>query len=271
MTRSVLTWSLMLALGLALLPTAAPAAPGTPAPAESDQPAAAPAADPADADRLHADYDTLLDRYVRGFDVDYDAWEKSSADVAALHRYVQQLTDLDPAGWPHADGLAYWLNLYNAVTLRLILFNYPLDSIKDLGGFLRTSPWGRELVTVAGRDLTLDEIENDIIRPGFEDPRIHFAVNCAAIGCPPLQDFAYRAAELSSQLDHACREALNHERWVRVQEGELHVTKIFDWYEEDFTRDGQTVRSFIARYREQPLPPGDVEIMDYDWSLNRAR
>jgi hypothetical protein len=222
---------------------------------------------PRAADELHADYDRLLQTHVAGFDVDYAAWASSEADHAALARYVEDLAALDPAGWPHADGLAYWINMYNAVTLRLILDNYPLESIKDLGGFLKKSPWKRELVTVAGRDLTLDQIEHDIIRREFGDPRIHFAVNCASVGCPPLQPRAYRAAELDAQLDHACRQALNHERWVRVEGDEIRVTRIFDWYGEDF----DSVRSFIDRYRPSPLPGGKIEFLDYDWSLNQAR
>jgi hypothetical protein len=161
--------------------------------------------------------------------------------------------------------------MYNAVTVRLILDNYPLKSIKDLGGFLKTSPWKRDLVTVAGRKLSLDEIENAIIRPEFGDPRIHFALNCASVGCPPLQPRAYRAADLPAQLDHACRQALNDEGWVRVDGDEIHVTAIFDWYGDDFRHDGGSVRAFIDRYRATPLPEGKISFMSYDWSLNRAR
>lgn len=227
--------------------------------------------DAQDADQLHAAYGQLLGRYVEGLGVDYVAWIGSERDVDALRAYVRDLTALDPAGWPHDDGLAYWLNLYNAVTVQLIVDNYPLDSIKDLGGFLKTSPWDRKLVTVAGRELSLNMIENDIIRPEFGDPRIHFAVNCASIGCPPLQPDAYRAATLSDQLDAACRQALNHERWVRTAGDKLEVTKIFDWYKDDFAEDGGSIRSFIARYHEGSLPDGKIEFMDYDWSLNQVR
>ena len=233
--------------------------------------AAVPAlADPGAADQLHGRYDQLLQRHVRDLGVDYAAWHRSEADRAALARYVDELTALDPAGWPRADRLTYWLNLYNAVTLRLILDHYPLDSIRDLGGFLKKSPWKRDLVTVGGRDLTLDNIEHDIIRPEFGDARIHFAVNCAAIGCPPLHDRAFRAAELDAQLDLVSRLAVNHPRWVRVDGDGIRVTKIFEWYGDDFETDGASVRTFIDRFRDEPLPDGKIEYLEYDWSLNQV-
>ncbi len=144
------------------------------------------------------------------------------------------------------------------------------DSIKDIGGFMKKSPWKRELVTVAGRKLTLNNIENDIIRPDFGDARIHFALNCASIGCPPLSDEAYAADRLSEQLDAACRVALNRDQWVQVDENKLKLTKIFDWYGGDFEKDGGSVLDFVRRYRTETIPEGNLEIdfMSYDWSLN---
>lgn len=225
---------------------------------------------PARADTLHARYDELLQRYVRGSGVDYAAWVAQKDDVAALDHYVEGLAALDPESWPPADGLAFWINLYNALTVQLILENYPLASIKDLGGVLRRSPWKRELVQVAGRPLTLDAIENEIIRPRFAEPRIHFALNCASIGCPPLADSAYRAATLEAQLDAACRRALNEDRWVRVDDDGIRLSKIFDWYRGDFEANGGSIRAFVDRFRSTPLPDGSIDFLDYDWSLNEA-
>ncbi len=229
-------------------------------------------ATPDQAAALHVDFSRLLDTYVRDNLVNYAAWAAHAEDKAALGRYVDQLSALDPAEWPADHALAYWINLYNAVTLRLILDNYPLDSIKDLGGFLKTSPWKRELVTVGDRDLNLNNIENDIIRPDFGDPRIHFALNCASVGCPPLGREAFVPDQLSVQLDAACIVAMNHDRWVRVTGDTLELTKIFDWYGEDFTEKGSSVLEFIRRYRTGPLPAGKPEIsfMSYDWSLNET-
>ncbi len=230
------------------------------------------AATPDQAASLHAEFSHLLETYVHDNLVDYKSWTANKKDHAALGNYVDQLTALDPAGWPTDAGLAYWINLYNAVTLRLILDNYPLESIKDLGGFLKKSPWKRELVTVAGRTLTLNNIENDIIRPEFGDPRIHFALNCASLGCPPLSPEAYSPANLGNQLDAACTLALNQDPWVLVDGRNLKLTKIFDWYRQDFEiQDGKVV-DFIRRFRKKPLPEGDLKIgyLDYDWSLNEA-
>ncbi len=219
---------------------------------------------------LDADFNRLLGNYVHNHLVDYEAWFANQDDAKAMGRYVEQLSALDPADWPRDAALAYWINLYNAVTLRLILDNYPLDSIKDIGGFMKKSPWKRELVTVAGRKLTLNNIENDIIRPDFGDARIHFALNCASIGCPPLSDETFAAERLSEQLDAACRVALNRDQWVRVDGEKLKLTKIFDWYGDDFEKGGGSVLQFIRRYRTEAMPQGDVEIdfMSYDWSLN---
>jgi hypothetical protein len=222
---------------------------------------------------LHNGYDTLLQKYVVGVGVNYSGWVANREDVGALRRYVTELTALDPETWTSDEQLAYWLNLYNAVTVRLILDNYPLDSIKDLGGFMKKSPWKRELVSVAGRDLSLNDIENEIIRPIFQDPRIHFALNCASVGCPPLNAGAYFPASLSEQLDTACRGALNGEQWVRVEGNQVFLTKIFDWYADDFKQDGGSVLGFISGYRDTDLEEGkvDVKFMDYDWSLNETK
>jgi len=234
--------------------------------------AAACSAPPEEADPLHARYSELLATYVQSNLVDYDAWAQNPEDLAALAGYVEGLAALDPVDWPRDNALAYWLNLYNAVTLRLVLDNYPLESIKDLGGFMKSSPWKRELVTVAGRELTLNQIENDIIRPTFGDARIHFALNCASLGCPPLVPEAYVADRLSAQLDGACRLALNQDRWVLVVDQKLKLTKIFDWYGQDFTADGGTVLDFIRHYRTKALPSGTpkIDYLSYDWALNRV-
>jgi len=113
---------------------------------------------------LNTEYNRLLGEYVFDHLVDYNAWTANKADKSALDQYVDQMAALDPAAWPRDEALAYWLNLYNAVTLQLVLNNYPLGSIKDIGGFMKKSPWKRELVTVGGRVLTLNNIENEVKR-----------------------------------------------------------------------------------------------------------
>lgn len=264
---------LILALSIALAGLC-PAVPKAAAQANPDAPPASTVSvgrSEAEADSLHAAYGRLLHRYVVGLGVDYPAWVVHGSDVASLEQYIRNLASLDPTDWDPANGLAYWINLYNGLTLRLILENYPLKSIKDIGGFLKKSPWKRKVVTIAGRTLTLDQIENEILRPTYRDPRVHFALNCASVGCPPLSNAAYRAGTISGQLDQSCARALNHERWVRVDAEGIQVTKIFDWYGDDFTGNGGSVRSFIDRHRTEPLPEGEIHFMSYDWSLNLAK
>jgi hypothetical protein len=217
-------------------------------------------------------YDRLLESYVVDLDVDYEAWHESASDRRALHEVIDALAAVDPSRLAHDAAVAYWINLYNAVTLDLVLDHWPVESIRDIGGSPWPGPFSRELVRVAGRDLSLDGIEKEILLPLADDARVHFALNCASRGCPPLRASAYRGALLDAQLDDATAAALHHPRWLRVEEDTIHATRILDWYHEDFVREAGSVRAFLARYRDD-LPPGDAapEYLDYDWSLNRAR
>lgn len=241
------------------------------------------AAGPASAalDEATAAWDTLTGRYVVDDRwIDYAAWHASADDMAALSAVVDAFETIDPSTLDRDDRLAFWINVYNAVTVELVLEHYPLDSIKDIdGGGLLGSPWKLERVTIGGRALTLDQIEHDIIRGEFDDPRIHFAVNCASVGCPPLAARAYVGDRLDEQLDAATRRAVDDPTWVDLSgctgsygDGVIHLTKIFEWYRDDFGgEDG--VRAFLARHR-----PDDalrlrntncaLRSMDYDWTLN---
>lgn len=226
-------------------------------------------------DHLHASFDSLLHTYVDGFGVRYSAWAADATDRGKLQRYLDRLAQQRIDGWPADAQLAFWINLYNAATLNLILDNYPTDSIKKLGA-LFSSPWKRKIITVAGRDLSLDDVEHNIIRKQFDDARIHFALNCAAVSCPPLAPFAFLPSKLDEQLDAVSAKALQHERWLEIGEDEIRVSKIFDWYKGDFEAYSGSVRRFIARYRpEQQAAILDeskkLKIMNYDWSLNEAR
>ncbi len=211
----------------------------------------------------------LLRRYVVHDRVDYKAWSENSEDERALGDFITRLSGFDPKGWPEADQVAYWINLYNAVTMKLILDHYPLDSIKDLGGLFKSGPWSRDLVEVAEEALSLNEIENDKLRPATRDARIHFAINCASRGCPPLRSEAYLPARLDAQLEAATRYALHHDTWLWIDGNTVHLSKLFDWYTKDFVEDAGSLRAFLARYRDD-LPPDDfkIEFMDYSWVLN---
>ena len=207
----------------------------------------------------HAGFDALLRQHVdaRG-NVDYAGLQ---ADRPALDAYLAALADADPGALSRDEQLAYYINAYNAATLRLIVDNYPLASITELDG---GKPWDVERVDLGGTTYSLNEIENDIIRPRFSEPRIHFAVNCAAASCPPLRDGAFTADALDAQLDEQTRAFLTSPTYTTVAGGVATVSKIFDWYGADF----DSVAGFIADYRDDVTASTAIAFREYDWSLN---
>ncbi len=227
----------------------------------------------------HSPFDALLRQQVdeHGL-VDYDAFERSSAFEA----YLKTLATVNPEGLDRDEALALWINAYNAYTIELINRHGERRSIRNINrtlGFLRGSgPWSEPMATVGGRDYTLDEIEHEIIRPRFEEPRIHFALVCAALGCPPLRREAYTGARLEAQLDDQAGSFLLRspgKNRIDLQSGTLHLSRIFDWYGEDFGDGRKAVGVYVAGF----LPPGPerdflyggdfrIRYTDYDWSLN---
>ena len=199
-----------------------------------------------------------------------------AADRAALDAYLAMLGDVDPRALDRDGQLAYWINLYNAATLRLVLEHYPVESIREIGGGLfERGPWEREVVRVLDRPLTLDAIEHGIVRPVFGEPRIHYALNCAALGCPELARAAWRAEDLEARLADAERAFVNHPRGVRLEDGELVLSKIWLWFREDFAADEAALLSRLARVAEGEAAAAlagrtRVDRYDYDWSLNAA-
>jgi hypothetical protein len=173
-------------------------------------------------------------------------------------------------------AFAYWVNVYNAVTVDVVARAYPVKSIREVnGGFFNTGPWGDKLITIAGRDLSLDNIEHGILRPVFGDPRIHYAVNCASIGCPDLKATPWTADSLETDLDEAARTYVAHSRGVTVQSNGLRLSKIYDWFIEDFgdseTGIVQHITGFAAPDLAQRLSTGPrIRGYDYDWDLNDA-
>lgn len=243
-------------------------------------------------DRTHAQFDALLKKHVRwsqagtASQVDYAGF---LVDRAPLKRYLGSLAAVGAdefATWPSVDRQAFLINAYNAATIDLVLNRYPnLHSIKDLGG-LFSSPWGQTLVLLFGKLRSLDDIEHVMLRGArdYRDPRIHFAVNCASIGCPALRPEAYVGGRLQGQLDDQTRRFLRDTSRNRfdVRAGVLRVSKIFDWYAEDFVRLSGGVRPFLARYPgELALDAagtsrlvsgkGALAFGEYDWTLNGRR
>ena len=228
----------------------------------------------------HRAWDDLLRRYVVPGDDGIHRFAYARVDAAALGQlddYVSMLAATPIDGYRREQQLAYWINLYNALTVREILRFYPLDSIRDISsGLFSSGPWKKDLVSVEGETLTLDDIEHRILRPIWRDPRIHYAVNCASIGCPNLQPEAYTADNTETLLERGAREFVNHPRGARVVDGELEVSSIYSWFRADFGGSDAGVIAHLRRYASADLRAaldGIEEIDDdaYDWSLNDAR
>ena len=225
----------------------------------------------------HAAWQALLTRYVKAHDDGVNRFEYGAVDAnnrAQLDAYLGALEKVTVTKLRDDEQLAYWINLYNALTVRVILDHYPIDSIRDIRyNWLVFGPWKEKLTEVEGRKLSLDDIEHEIVRPIFGDSRIHYAFNCASIGCPNLQPIAFTRDNLESLLDRAAREYINHPRGVRFDGRRVIGSSLYDWYQSDFGRDKREVIGHLRQYANAGLRArlADVEAIDdffYDWSLN---
>lgn len=237
-------------------------------------------------DQSHALWTEVLAAHVRGDAFDYAKLKK---DRARLDQYIGVLESVKPdelAAWKKNEQYAFWINAYNAYTVRLVVDAYPIDSIKDLGSLLK-SVWDREVAPLGAlapdlksSKLTLNEIEHEILRPKFADARVHAAVNCASQGCPPLRAEAFRPADLDEQLDEQVSLWLHDEKRNRFDESKrrLQISKVFDWFKDDFVRDAKSVPAWIARYVPEheawltdPKVKLDIDHLDYSWKLNALK
>lgn len=195
-------------------------------------------------------------------------------DRQPLDDYVQALVTQNPLELNSQEQKAYWINLYNAATVQLILDNYPLTTITDLGESLTDfGPWNDIAVTVNNIELSLNDIEHRIIRPLYDDYRIHFAVNCASIGCPNLSPTAFEGADLDQQLDDAAAEYVNHPRGIDIQQGNLQISTLFKWYADDFGSNQSEVLATLGKHTSREVTELLMNFSDspsyaYDWSLN---
>ena len=202
----------------------------------------------------------------------------SAADSAALDQYLGDLAATPISRFDRPEQMAYWINLYNALTLRVVLDHYPVDSIRDIDispGLFSDGPWGKKLIEVEGEAVSLDDIEHRILRPIWRDPRVHYAVNCASLGCPNLALEPYLGATIDAQLDAAARDFVNSGRAVQFEGMDLVVSSIYDWFQEDFGSNDQDVIDHLMTYAEPKLDmtlEGFSTIDDdrYDWALNDA-
>jgi hypothetical protein len=226
----------------------------------------------------HSAFDRLLGRYlaIDNSGVARFAYGRvTPEDREALRGYLNALAAVPVSGLSRREQLAFWINLYNALTLDVVLAHYPVRSILDIDispGLFARGPWGKALIEVEGEPLTLNDIEHRILRPIWNDARIHYAVNCASVGCPNLQSRAFTGATADRMLDAATRAYVNNRRGARIENGRLIVSKIYDWYQEDF---GGSERGVIAHLRSYAAPPlaaalviARIDHYEYDWSLN---
>jgi hypothetical protein len=226
----------------------------------------------------HSAFDELLKKHIVKGMVDYEAF----AQAGAFEDYLTSLEHADVSKLPERERLAFWINAYNAYTIELINKYEERASIKNISegiGFQRTKgPWKEPIVKAAGKTYSLDEVENAIIRKQFREPRIHFALVCAAMSCPPLRNEAYTGAKLDAQLDSQARAfVLDEARGSRVdvKNSVVYASRIFEWYKDDFGGGDAAIGHYIAQYHpdspEKQLLLGGhfkLEFLDYDWTLN---
>jgi len=218
----------------------------------------------------------LQDYYDPARGMDYEGLRK--LDYPKLTELVDMLSKVDRSGLDRDAQLAYWMNLYNISTVKLIVDNYPVESIRDLSTSLinKYQVFDQEIVPLGGSKVSLNHIEHEVIRKQFKDPRIHFAINCAARSCPPMRREAFSKARVDKQLDEQTIAFINRDARVdrRGEKATITVTKIMDWFEEDFEQAGG-VAAFVRRYlqgenaaRLSGVRQISVDHHDYDWALN---
>ncbi|MBF2709610.1 DUF547 domain-containing protein [Flavobacterium soyangense] len=209
----------------------------------------------------HSKWNELLQKHVSSKgNVDYKGFKK---DALALQSYLDLLAKNTPEkSWSKNAVLAYWINAYNAFTVKLILDNYPIKSIKKING-----PWDKEFFALGGKKYSLGEIEHKILRK-MNEPRIHFAINCASFSCPNLANEAYTEAELEKQLSRAAKSFLNDASKNAISANKAELSQIFDWFSDDFKKNG-TLIDFINKYSLVKMDDNaKISFKDYNWNLN---
>lgn len=220
----------------------------------------------------HDQFSVLLKKYVdkEGL-VDYEGFK---TDRDSLKSYLELLSHNAPndANWPEEDQIAYWINVYNAYTIELILRYYPIESIKDIGSTITipfvNTPWDIKFIEIAGEKYDLNNIEHNILRKLWNEPRIHFAINCASLSCPKLMQEAFEGDILDKQLDERAKSFINDSYRNTITEKEAKISKIFSWFESDFTKK-MPVKDFINQYANEKIADKTkLEFKEYNWKLN---
>jgi len=221
-------------------------------------------------DHVYAIYGNVLSVYVKNGLVDYSGLKSDPGGLRTFLESTEHVSKQEFESWSGEEQLAFFINLYNARTLELVIDNYPVKSIKDIGRGGK-GPWDEPIVKVFGERITLNELENGMIRENYKEPRIHFALVCAAMGCPPLLDRPYTEADLDSQLEARTKKFLadNGKNSLDEKNKTLRLSPIFEWYAADFESGTGSVPGFLKKYYGD-LSHGQYIIVytDYDWSLN---
>lgn len=231
-------------------------------------------------DTPRSSWDAVLAKYVKAPDAsglarfDYAGLKASAKNSAILEAYVDALEGTDPDSLNENEAIAFWANLYNAVTIQIVTEAYPVSTIKKVkGGAFKTGPWKKDIITVNGRKMSLDDVEHKTLRKKYPSPLIHYMVNCASVGCPNLKDGIWAADTMEAEREAAARDYINSPRGAKITDKGLVVSSIYDWFEEDFGGNKAGVMAHLSEYAEGDLKAaieGGVKISgyDYDWSLN---
>ena len=219
-------------------------------------------------DHQYKNYGLILNDHVSNGRVDYGKLKANSADLDLVLVEFAGVTKSEFDAWDSQKQLAYLINLYNAATLDLVAGNYPLNSIKDIG-----SPWDKKIVSLHGNKISLNELEHEVIRKNYKEPRIHFALVCAAKGCPVLISDAYTGPKLESQLEAVTKNFLSASDKNKIDDANqvIIVSSIFDWFAVDFEAESGSVSAFLAPYyskNPEDLKSYQIKYTDYDWTLN---
>lgn len=216
-------------------------------------------------------YASLLKKHVINNRVNYDGFKK---DEKLLDEYLAILSHTNVKSLSKNSRFAFYINAYNAFTIKLVLTKYPgINSIKEIGSFF-SNPWDKKFILLQKRTVSLDHIEHGILRSKFKDPRIHFAINCASKSCPPLLDEPYESQTLETQLDAQAKKFINNKKNTIIKNNTLFISKIFQWFKEDFSDNPLFfIKGYASGELKEKLNSAESNIkinhLNYDWSLNR--
>lgn len=227
----------------------------------------------------HQEWQDFLDRYVITNEekinlVNYE--QLTQKDLESLKNYIEKMSQINIDNYNRNEQLAYWINFHNALTVHTVARYYPVTNIQEINispGLFSVGPWGANLATIDNSVLSLDDINNRIIRPIWNDPRTHYALNNATIGAPNLNKQAYQGALIEQQLNEAAISYVNSLRGVQVIEGRLIISKLYDWYEEDFGGTKQDVITHLLQFAQEPLlsqlkHTNSIDSYIYNWHIN---